>query len=187
MKYFEVLNQLQQLNRPSVIMISGFGGSGKSTFAGRLSKDLNASVIGIDDFCKDVNMTAYEYWNLMDFDRFKKEVLQAVHFGRDKISYGALDWETNAITKDIEVNVCGHIIVEGIGLFRPDLMTYYDCSIWIECPLDIAISRGKKRDKDVYGVDNDMLWDGIWRDNELQCYEAYKPIENADYLINYET
>jgi len=64
-------------------------------------------------------------------------------------------------------------------------MKYFSYTIWIECPIEIAIERGKKRDRNMYGVSQDEKWDGIWRDNEMQCYREFDPMENAERVIKY--
>ena len=64
-------------------------------------------------------------------------------------------------------------------------MKYFSYTIWIECPIEIAIERGKKRDNDNYGVSQDENWDGIWRDNDMQCYQEFDPMENAECIIKY--
>ncbi len=77
------------------------------------------------------------------------------------------------------------MLVEGVGLFRPSLMDRFSYTIWIDCPIDVAIARGKRRDNEDYGVNNDEYWDGIWRKNDLGCYNEFKPKEKVDLVIEY--
>ncbi|HYF10142.1 MAG TPA: uridine kinase, partial [Candidatus Paceibacterota bacterium] len=48
----EVIEKIKTLNRPAVIGVSGFGGSGKSTFADALGTQLGVPVIGLDSFAR---------------------------------------------------------------------------------------------------------------------------------------
>ena len=68
------LNEIKSLPIPAIIAISGYGGSGKSTAAELLSKELNAPIISIDYFFTDKN--DYSNWDIIDFSRFKNEVIE---------------------------------------------------------------------------------------------------------------
>ena len=35
-----------------------------------------------------------------------------------------------------------------------------------------------------YGVFQDEQWDGIWRENDLQYYQAFSPREHADFVVD---
>ena len=78
----------------------------------------------------------------------------------------------------------GVIIVEGVGLFRPELMKYFAYTIWIDVPIDVAIARGKKRDREEYDSPNDELWDGMWKKNDEEYVAAFKPQEVADFVYS---
>lgn len=186
MKYTDVISEIKTKNKPVIIMISGFGGAGKSTYSRKLAKELSAPIIGIDSFFKSLEFDKFHLWNSIDYKRFEEEVLKPFIKGSKSISYGEFDWLEKCINKTLSVSASDYIIVEGIGLFRPELMKYYTYKIWIDCPIDVAIERGSRRDRLEYGVNHDYLWNGVWKDNDLECYEVYKPDEIADCLIQYE-
>ena len=119
----------------------------------------------------------------MDYARLEKEVLKPFLDGQNVVKYGHFDVKTGSIAKTIEFKNNGTLVVEGVGLFRPELMRYFGYKIWIDVPIDEAIARGKKRDREEYHRPSDALWDGIWKDNDLQYLEAYKPIEAADVVV----
>lgn len=180
----ELTTKLKSLPTPTIIAISGFGGSGKSSLANSIGTILNAPVVSIDSFMKPGAFdTDYNLWEIMDFSRFEKEVLKP--FSENKsVTYGHFDPKLNKISKTIEVKNNNLIIVEGVGIFRPNLLNYFSYKIWIDCPIDIAIVRGKKRDREEYGNPTDELWDGLWTRNDLEFYEKFKPQEIADYIVD---
>lgn len=181
----EILQGIKHKKKPFIIGISGFGGSGKSTVAKELSRELAAPVIGVDEFWKSTSKDDYNLWENIDFDRLTTEVLKPHAEGNLQISYGVFNWEKNKVTERRTVNSKGILIVEGVGLFRPSLMKYFAFSIWIDCPIETAISRGKKRDREEYGVNHDDNWDGLWKKNDLQTYHEFSPQKAADLVIKY--
>jgi len=185
MAKMNIIETIQKLKMPYIIAISGFGGSGKSTFASLLASEIHAPIIGIDDFFRTTEYLNYARWEIYDFERLEREVIKPFLSGSTILSYRAFDWEKNELTGFKTTQVDEVLIVEGVGLFRPELMKYFSYTIWIECPIEIAIERGKKRDRNMYGVSQDEKWDGIWRDNEMQCYREFDPMENAERVIKY--
>ena len=185
MEKTQIIKTIQKLKKPFIVAISGFGGSGKTTFANRLASEMHAPIIGVDDFFNTTEQLNYERWEIYDFERLEHEVIKPFLSGSTILSYRAFDWEENELTVFKTIHVDEVLIVEGVGLFRPELMKYYSYTIWIECPIEIAIERGKKRDRSMYGVSQDEKWDGIWRDNEMQCYREFDPMENAECIIKY--
>jgi len=180
----EIIDDISILEKPAIIGISGFGGSGKSTLAKKLALQLKASCIGIDSFCKSTKSIEYQFWDIFDFTRLRVEVLEPYFSEVSKISYGEFNWEENKVTNKSTIPTNELLIIEGVGIFRPEIIKYFTYSIWIDCSIDIAIERGKKRDKEEYGVNQDNNWDGIWKRNDLQCYYEFSPIKKADSIIN---
>ena len=172
-----------RLARPIIVAISGFGGSGKSTLAERLKKQLgDAQVVSIDAFIIDRLQERSEDWEGFDRERFRMQVLEPVTRGEIAL-YEEYSWETNAIIGWQSVPKSRYLIVEGISLFQPDLLKYYDFTVWIDCPLDITAKRGAERDRSD-GVDHDVYWSELWKPNEQDFFDKYHPNEVASFVYH---
>mgnify|MGYP001562813272 FL=1 len=179
----ELVAKCKSLNRPAIIAISGFGGAGKSTFANALGAKLDAPVIGIDSFARD-RLEKGSLWEAMDFDRLEKEVLIPFSANTKLIEYGHYDWGRNDVMKTKLAEHNGFLILEGVGLLRPNLNKYFSYKIWIDCPKEEAVRRGKKRDREEYKNPRDENWDGIWMKNDTEYFETFKPKEVADFVFS---
>lgn len=175
-----VIQTLKELPAPTIVAISGFGGSGKSTAASILSELLHAPIICIDPFGEGRGIEDFSNWEGMDFKRFEQEVLIPFSEGINPLSYHSWRHEE-------KVPHGGLLIVEGVGLFRPELLKYFSYKIWVDAPQDIALERGKKRDADRRNNQPDdawdSKWDGPWKRNDTEYFETHKPKEQADLII----
>lgn len=180
----QLISTIRSSAQPTLIGVSGFGGSGKSTFAKKLGEAIGAPVVGVDSFQKKGAFdTEYSLWEIMGYTRLEQEVLQPFHRGEEIIRYGDFDAFKEMISNTIEIKNNRVLITEGVGLFRPKLMKYFTYTIWIDVPLEKAIERGKRRDQE-NGSSTDELWDGIWKENDLQYMNEFNPKENADSVIS---
>ncbi len=171
--------------KPSfIIALSGFGGSGKSTIAEKLSQLLgDATVIRLDDFIINRLSKRSSDWEGFDYNRLFEQVLKPIQQGKIEIEYGLYDWQKNIVAKNKKVSLQRFIIVEGIGLIRPNLMPYFDCSVWVDVGLETAVERGKRRDREECKVDHDHLWDELWMPNDRDYFEEYSPKDKVDFIL----
>jgi len=179
-----LIDRLKLLPTPKLIGVSGFGGAGKSSVSKRLGEILEAPVVGVDSFQKKGAFnTEYSLWEIMDYGRLEREVIQPFLSGEETIKYGHFDASQEVISDMVEFGNKGVVIIEGVGLFRPELMKHFSYTIWVDCPMEKAIERGKKRDREEYNSPNDELWDGIWKQNDIEYLEAFSPNKSADAVI----
>lgn len=180
----EILSRIRATEKPLIIGVSGFGGAGKSSFAKALGEAVGAPFVGVDSFQKDGAFdTEYSLWEIMDFPRLEKEVLQPFASGEKIIRYGHFNVPSRSVTETRELKNTELLIIEGVGLFRPELSKYFGLKIWVDCPMDAAIARGKKRDREEYGNPTDEQWEGIWKKNDEEYLEQYKPKDAADFVF----
>jgi len=123
----------------------------------------------------------------MDFPRLEREVLAPFHEGQS-VRYGHFNWLKNMIGETRDLPATKRLIVEGVGLFRPTLLKYFSLMIWVDCPLEESIRRGKKRDREEYQNPQDEAWDGIWKRNDEECFQQFKPKQTAHFIVdNFKT
>ena len=90
----------------------------------------------------------------------------------------------NAIGEIRELPLTECVIVEGVGLFRPTLLSCFSLLIWVDCPIEEAISRGMERDREEYNNPQDETWEGIWKRNDEEFYAAFDPRKAAHIIID---
>jgi uridine kinase len=176
----KLTKELIKLEKGSIIMISGFGGSGKSTLSEQINQTLQGIVITVDDFYTE--QESYHQWDNYDFDKLIQDVILPYIKGED-LKYQAYNWGNQEEELLREYTHKEYLIIEGVGLFKEDILQYGDYSIWIDCDIETAVSSGKKRDKELYHVDFDYMWDTIWKQNDLECFDLTKPLLKADYIF----
>ena len=175
------LKKLPATQRPVLIAIDGFGGSGKSTLVANLRTALaSAFVINIDDFIIKERITDSS-WDKSAFDRnrVKQQVLLPASRG-EQVRYQRLIWESNSLSEPIVAPDVDFLIVEGISSYHPDIADFYDLKIWIEIPIDVARERGRARDA---GNENAQHWDR-WAENDLLYQQNFHPDLTADFVVS---
>jgi uridine kinase len=144
-----------------LLAVSGFGGSGKSTLARELAKKLDAPVLGIDEFGTAGVWGRSSDWSGLDRSRLVRQVLAPLKAGEPSVSYDSCyDWE-NWRSLAVKLTVNGALVIEGIGIFHPELQAYLDFRIWLDVDLETATRRGIERDR-AAGQTTTQAWTDIW-------------------------
>ena len=167
--------------KPVLIGIEGFGGSGKTTFATKLRDALgSAYVVNIDDFIVKEKLTEPS-WDKGGFDRarLERQVLLPAS-KQESVQYQELIWDTNTLSEPKVVPPVDYLIIEGISCYHPKIEHYYDYKIWINTPIEVAKKRGHARDG---SNENAQHWD-LWAENDLAYQKAYHPELNADFVYD---
>jgi uridine kinase len=168
-------------DKPVLIAIEGFGGSGKTTLAEQLKGALqDAYTINIDDFIIKAKLTEPS-WDKGAFDRerLEQQVLIPATTGKD-IAYQKLNWASDTLSEPIAVTKVAYLIVEGISSYHPNIAKYYDYKIWVDTPIELAKQRGHARDG---SNENAQHWD-LWAENDLKYQQKYHPEQQADFVVS---
>lgn len=192
MYFDDVTARIQEMatqKRPLIVAVSGFGGSGKTTLAESLHKRISDStLLQLDNFL--VNHGEGDGWRGgYDWERFES-VLKNIQAGKD-LHYQWYNWDKDETKDWIDQPLPSIVIVEGVRLFYPKLMKYFDLTIWVDAYLEVATQRGKARDAANKSNEDPTVvaahlakWDEVWTPKEEEFLNLFKPSENAD--IRYE-
>jgi uridine kinase len=166
-----------------VIAISGFGGAGKSTTSEKLSALLgNATLIHADDFIASDENGALEGYHL-DWEVLEEQAIKKARTA-DRLISRIYDWGSNQPVFE-ETSLNKYVIFEGsIWLIQNKFKSFFDLTVWVSVPQDIANARGKKRDNEEYGIDHNELWDNVWNPREKESFDKLQPDANADILLD---
>lgn len=166
---------------PVVVGISGFGGAGKTTLANGLRDHFgiaDAQVVRLDNiFAEDqANKPIFE-----DYDW--PTIMQILKLAKrgDRLQYQGRGLLGERF--DFDEPLPHVVIVEGVRLFRPDVMSYFDIAVWIDCPPDVATLRGEARDRaNGLGEQHVGQWRTSWLPKSQYYFDTYKPKELATFL-----
>jgi uridine kinase len=178
-----------------IIGIDGLGGSGKTTFAGKLERQLkHAIVFHIDDFIYprkiryDESVTPWEayYYKQWRYEYFIRKVLHPVMSGLTvDESMEFYKKETDQyIRKRITIPVGTQVIVEGVFLQRKELRNYFDFVVYIDVNKNTRLMRVLKRDTYI-GTKEEIIakYEQRYFPAEEMYVKEYNPGHLADLVI----
>ena len=174
-----LVSEIYKLTRSkeiTLIAIDGVGGSGKTTLAELLRKELpNSVIIQLDDFYSPALQTT-------DVTRLKEQVLLPLH-NHHEAKYQIYEWKTNSYSDWHILQPKGIFIFEGVYALDKNIREYYDLKVWINYPADLGFKRGIARDVKRDGMDNTKKWKNIWMPLEERYINEQEPDKIADYII----
>ena len=198
-----------QKESPVLVGIDGVDASGKTTLADKLAyrlKESNRQIIraSIDGFHnpkairyrRGRNSPSGYYQDSFNHHLIIDKLLKPLSSGDLKYKEVAFDYRT-----DNEVNVPGKkadkdaiLIMDGIFLFRPELLNYWDIKIFLDVSFDVTLQRAIKRAKDQETPDSEQdiidLYNRRYIPGQRLYFQEATPQEKADILIDnasYET
>jgi uridine kinase len=147
--------QLRLPRRPLILGIAGCSGSGKTTLARELTTQLNATLLPLDFYYRDLSHLPEAERALQNFDHpdsIEGELLErhvAALAGGEKIERPIYDFSQHIrVAGMTETVVCGEVlIVEGIlALHYKKLRALYDFSVYVNAPHELCLTRRIYRD-----------------------------------------
>jgi uridine kinase len=169
--FVDLGKKIRLLETPTVLAVDGRSASGKSTFATRLSSELNAPIVHSDDLAW--HHSFFDWWPLL-----LEQIIVPFRAGR------AIDWKPEAWTAQsregsIVVRQSPILILEGVSVTRQELSEHIDLPIWVETDMHIAETRGLERD----GPDGRDFW-FEWQASEKPFLEHDKPWDRAKLIVD---
>ncbi|MDJ0380939.1 hypothetical protein [Streptomyces sp. G-G2] len=154
-----------------VIGVDGHAGSGKSTFAGRLSEALGgAPVLHLDDVATHEELFGWT-------ERLRAQVLDPLAAGR-AAHWAPYDWVARRFGPERALEPPRVLIVEGVGAGRRALRPHLARLMWMEMPREQSWGRGRSRD----GRELSLFWDG-WERAERAHFTDDPSRPFADTLV----
>lgn len=154
----------------AIIAIDGCGGSGKSTFAARLAKLLDCSLVHTDDFASWNNALG---WHPRMVEQVMRPLLE-----NTTARYQRYDWGTRQLAEWHEVEPQLYAIVEGVSSSRAEFQEFLTYRIYVEADRETRLKRGLDRD----GVEALELWRG-WMAEEDAYLKRDDPMRHADIVV----
>ena len=157
-----VLAARRRLGRTTIVGISGIDCAGKSTFARRLAAELQEAgeevvLVGGDHFNRPRSersrFPAEEPDYGFAYGQLVRQLLVPARAGRCVAArLRVKDWDRDAwYERDFAVGPGAIVLVEGVFLFRREVLPLLDLKIWLEISFDEALARALVRDADAMG------------------------------------
>lgn len=164
-----------------VVGIAGYGGAGKTTLARALAERLPAARVRGDDFLDPLgSRTASDDWAALHRDELAA-VLAALRAG-EPARFRPVDWATGGRQPERLAPAAPVQLVDAVGLLHPRLLPLLDLAVWVDVPLEVAVERGMRRDRQA-GNDHDALWREVWAPTERAFERRFRPREAADVRV----
>lgn len=160
--------------------ISGFAGAGKSVLARRLVDVVDDAVrLPGDDFLDPLRVHRRSVdWDGVDRLRMRAEALEPFRNGAP-VNLRPLDWDTGQLGDPTPLPHAPVLVVDAVGIFHPELLPWFDLTVWVDADLQLAQSRGMARDR-ANGRNHDRLWTEVWTPNDREFEQTFAPADQAD-------
>jgi len=174
------IDRLRDVKGRVAVGVSGFAGAGKSVLARQLVDVVDDAVrLRGDDFLdpQRVHRRSAD-WDGVDRQRMRDEVLEPFRAG-NPVAVRPLDWSTGRRGPPTPLPQASVLVVDSIGIFHPELLPWFDLTVWVDVDLEVAQSRGLARDR-AAGRDHDRLWTEVWTPNDRDFERTFAPADGAD-------
>lgn len=162
---------------PSLILVDGRSGSGKSTFAERLARERGSVVVATDDVAWHLSPTEWA-------DAMLEGIIGPWARG-EAVAYRPPGWVRMGREGHIAVPAGADLIVEGVGAARHELAPYAQMVVWVQADRTESRRRGIERDvrQGRESREAAQFWDD-WAHSEEPFLEAEQPWMRADLVVD---
>lgn len=154
-------------NGPILVAVNGKDASGKTIFSGQLVGYLRSVTdrpviqVSFDGFLNEASIRnapfesegrgSYEY--AFNYQGFLKHFLLPLSSTPPKYVEAIYDVHKDEVltNKPIEANTSSIFIIDGLFLFRQDMVGYWDYKILLQADEAVILDRGPKRDAEIFG------------------------------------
>ena len=171
--------------RPRIVVgVSGYAGAGKTVLAHQIIGEFPDAVrLRGDDFLHPARVHRRSRdWDGVERGRLRSEVLEPFRAGRI-VEVRALDWSTGKLGTPTPLPRASVLVIDAIGIFHPDLLPWFDLTVWVDADLQTAQERGMARDR-AAGLDHDRLWTDVWTPNDQVFEHMFSPRAQAALIVD---
>jgi uridine kinase len=159
-----------------LIAVDGPSGAGKTWFALRLAKQIDAPVVHTDDLL-DGWTDQFTFW-----DRLEESVLGPLRRG-EAASYQRYRWDRGAFDPvPVRLDPAPVVILEGVSAARRGIRPELSLIVFVEAPPDLRFSRALARDGDDSLAFRAYL--ERWRSAENRHFADDRTEEHADLVVD---
>ena len=166
-----------------IIAIDGLCASGKTTFANKLAKQINAQVIHMDNFFLPADMRTPQRLSKaggnVHYERFCDEVIASIKKG-NPFKHSIYHCNTGTFEKSLTIFPDKNIIVEGAYTLHPEIPDIYDLKIFIETDSETQLNRILQRN----GHTALETFKNKWIPFENLYFEEFNIKSKCDIVIN---
>lgn len=129
----EILARLGE-KRPFLVAVEGGSASGKTTLGTELAKELDATLVHMDDFFLPMELRTPQRFaqpgGNVHWERVLAEVLQPLRAGKP-LEYGVFNCSVMAVDQICRETPKEVVIVEGAYSLHPQLRAFYDLKVFV--------------------------------------------------------
>src|SRR3989338_11053739 len=209
MKRKELLKHLvaiileKQKDSPILVGIDGVDASGKTTLAEELVNELKgsgrpiirASIDGFHNpksirYTKGENSPEGYYFDSFNHKAIAEMLLDPLSSGKLQYKTAVFDYRTDSkvVLPDQTAKNNSILIMEGIFLFRPELVNYWDIKLFVNVDFKITVKRAVKRaaEREYIGAEQEILdkYEKRYIPGQQLYFEQAQPKEKADIVID---
>ena len=209
MKRKELLKHLvaiileKQKDSPILVGIDGVDASGKTTLAEELVNELKgsgrpiirASIDGFHNpksirYTKGENSPEGYYFDSFNHKAIAEMLLDPLSSGKLQYKTAVFDYRTDSkvVLPDQTAKNNSILIMEGIFLFRPELVNYWDIKLFVDVDFKITVKRAVNRaaERKYIGAEQEILdkYEKRYIPGQQLYFEQAQPKEKADIVID---